>query len=201
MEIKAIETKYRGYHFRSRLEARWAVFFDALGARWEYELEGFSFDGIAYLPDFFLPDLGIWCEIKGKLKSELRWSDLFGCNVEIYPELDIAQKFRDHNNAIAVVVGSPGNEEIYFYAFDLCDSGGGWFDVDAKYEDCEWVAARICTPHYALGLRTTTRDDRTIYSDHIYNNPLYRVGYIEEQFCSDVVISKAVNKSRAARFA
>ncbi len=27
--IKAIQTKYRGYHFRSRLEARWAVFFDA----------------------------------------------------------------------------------------------------------------------------------------------------------------------------
>jgi len=26
--IKAIETQYRGYRFRSRLEARWAVFFD-----------------------------------------------------------------------------------------------------------------------------------------------------------------------------
>ncbi len=29
-EIKAIETRYKGYRFRSRLEARWAVFFDAL---------------------------------------------------------------------------------------------------------------------------------------------------------------------------
>jgi hypothetical protein len=29
-EIKAIETSYKGYRFRSRLEARWAVFFDAL---------------------------------------------------------------------------------------------------------------------------------------------------------------------------
>ena len=29
MEIKPIETHYKGYRFRSRLEARWAVFFDA----------------------------------------------------------------------------------------------------------------------------------------------------------------------------
>ena len=27
-DIKAIETYYKGYRFRSRLEARWAVFFD-----------------------------------------------------------------------------------------------------------------------------------------------------------------------------
>ena len=28
--IKPIETKYNGYRFRSRLEARWAVFFDMI---------------------------------------------------------------------------------------------------------------------------------------------------------------------------
>lgn len=63
--IKAIETQYRGYRFRSRLEARWAVFFDALRIRWDYELEGFDL-GIAgwYLPDFWLPDYSCWFEIK-----------------------------------------------------------------------------------------------------------------------------------------
>lgn len=30
--VKAIDTVYKGYRFRSRLEARWAVFFDALDA-------------------------------------------------------------------------------------------------------------------------------------------------------------------------
>ena len=40
-EIKAIETVYNGYRFRSRLEARWAVFFDAMQIRYEYEPEGF----------------------------------------------------------------------------------------------------------------------------------------------------------------
>jgi len=38
--IAAIETRYRGYRFRCRLEARWAVFFDAAGVEWSYEDEG-----------------------------------------------------------------------------------------------------------------------------------------------------------------
>jgi len=65
-EIKAIETKYKGYRFRSRLEARWAVFFDALEEPWEYEKEGFDTGQGYYLPDFWLSRLGIWVEIKGQ---------------------------------------------------------------------------------------------------------------------------------------
>jgi hypothetical protein len=51
--IKAIETQYKGYRFRSRLEARWAVFFDAVGLNFEYEKEGFDLGEVGYyLPDF-----------------------------------------------------------------------------------------------------------------------------------------------------
>lgn len=69
MTIKAIETVYKGYRFRSRLEARWAVFFDALGIAWDYEPEGFELpSGGRYLPDFLLRDNGIhpdlWVEVK-----------------------------------------------------------------------------------------------------------------------------------------
>lgn len=39
--IKSIETKYNGFRFRSRLEARWAIFFDMVGLKYEYEVEGF----------------------------------------------------------------------------------------------------------------------------------------------------------------
>lgn len=53
-EIKAISTRYKGYHFRSRLEARWAVFFDAVGVDWDYEPEGFSTRAGHYLPDFVI---------------------------------------------------------------------------------------------------------------------------------------------------
>ena len=62
---RAIETVYKGYRFRSRLEARWAVFFDKLGIKYEYEKEGFDLgEHGRYLPDFWLPKMGIWCEVK-----------------------------------------------------------------------------------------------------------------------------------------
>lgn len=67
--LKPIETLYKGYRFRSRLEARWAVFFDALGWKWEYEKEGYEFaDGTRYLPDFWLPSpTTVWVEVKGQV--------------------------------------------------------------------------------------------------------------------------------------
>lgn len=66
-KAKAIETKYKGYRFRSRMEARWAVFFDHLGVEWQYEPEGYDLGEAGfYLPDFFLPSIqgGLWVEIK-----------------------------------------------------------------------------------------------------------------------------------------
>ena len=63
--ISAIQTQYRGYRFRSRLEARWAVFFDTLGILWVYEKEGFDLGEHGwYLPDFWLPQVGMWAEVK-----------------------------------------------------------------------------------------------------------------------------------------
>ena len=55
--IKAIETTYAGCRVRSRLEARWAVFFDTLGIEWQYESQGYTADGYSYLPDFWLPNI------------------------------------------------------------------------------------------------------------------------------------------------
>lgn len=65
--MQAIETYYAGCWFRSRIEARWAVFFNNLGLAWEYEQQGF-FVGAGrdtrYLPDFRLPWLGLFLEVK-----------------------------------------------------------------------------------------------------------------------------------------
>lgn len=78
MNLSPIETQYNGYRFRSRLEARWAVFFDTLGVEYEYEPEGFELpNGMRYLPDFKVKCYGtrggcspekyfdLWIEIKG----------------------------------------------------------------------------------------------------------------------------------------
>lgn len=73
-KLEAIPTYYKGYHFRSRLEARWAVFFDAIGAQWEYEPEGFTRNGISYLPDFRVK---CWC----------RWPREEGALIDLYVEV------------------------------------------------------------------------------------------------------------------
>src|SRR6201985_1558548 len=68
--IKAIETRYDGYRFRSRLEARWAVFLNQCGIDWEYEPEGYEIPTprgvVRYLPDFWLGS-SQWAEVKGFL--------------------------------------------------------------------------------------------------------------------------------------
>jgi hypothetical protein len=70
--MKAIETFYDGHKFRSRTEARWAVFFNSLGLEYRYEYEGFLLvpPGEPYLPDFYLPELGYWIEVKGTVPTE-----------------------------------------------------------------------------------------------------------------------------------
>lgn len=73
--MKPIETRYAGCRFRSRLEARWACFFDELGIAWKYEPQGYEIprpDGstLRYLPDFWLPDMDLWAEVKGELTHE-----------------------------------------------------------------------------------------------------------------------------------
>lgn len=67
-EIKAKPTQYKNILFRSRLEARWAVYFDQLGINWLYEPEydDVEFGGclILYKPDFYLTDYDLWVEVK-----------------------------------------------------------------------------------------------------------------------------------------
>ena len=70
-DYKPIETHYKGYRFRSRLEARWAIFFDTLGIKYEYEPEGYQLsDGTLYLPDFYLPESKQFFEVKGVMTDK-----------------------------------------------------------------------------------------------------------------------------------
>lgn len=76
-EFKAIETVWHGYRFRSRLEAKWAVAFESMRFDWEFEPEGFSIDGMRYLPDFLIHNViirdglvdDLFVEVKGMPKN------------------------------------------------------------------------------------------------------------------------------------
>jgi len=60
--MKAIITEYANQRFRSRLEARWAAFFDLAGWEWTYE----PFDLEGWAPDFALhmPQANVLVEVK-----------------------------------------------------------------------------------------------------------------------------------------
>lgn len=72
-DVIALPTVYKGTRFESRLEARWAVFFDEKNVRWSYEKQGFKVSGECYLPDFDLSEhfgQTVLFEVKGKHPGE-----------------------------------------------------------------------------------------------------------------------------------
>lgn len=65
IELKPIPTRYNGYNFRSRAEARWAVLLDHVKVPWSYEQQGFDLNRFGrYLPDFWLPKQDAFLEVK-----------------------------------------------------------------------------------------------------------------------------------------
>ena len=125
MNIKPIETIYKGYRFRSRLEARWAVFFDALGIEYEYEPEGYEFDdGTRYLPDFKIRSYPIFVEIK-----------------PIEPDKEYRKRLENFSikveHAVLLIWGSPGDQVMELFCFDEATSTGGvlWNELPVDYVD------------------------------------------------------------------
>lgn len=136
--LRAIETQYKGYRFRSRLEARWAVFFDALGIKWAYEAEGFDLPGVGrYLPDFFVlgnSRYGPYFEIKGEAptKEELRKMSIL-C--------------REKCAYGAILVGTPGGDSRSYHFFDKDGDESSSFYVDSPQTSVfpEWLMCFV--PH------------------------------------------------------
>lgn len=126
MDIKPIETVYNGYRFRSRLEARWAVFFDSARIPYEYEIEGYRLsDGSYYLPDFYLPWFHAFVEIKPK-----------GMDAK---EKAIAEKKCEllfHKEGIVVLLceGDPADCKMRIFCNELDDDGGG-----CGWEQCSFM--------------------------------------------------------------
>jgi len=189
--IRAIETQYNGYRFRSRLEARWAVFFDTLNVPYEYEKEGFELeDGTRYLPDFWLPHLELWVEIKGKLTwktKQYKWG-----SVRYSPELELGETFKNAQEwPIAVVEGTPGKETIHFYGWDLTDSSGGSYYDDMS----QW-----CMSNGIVTLNVNSGKDRVFISDNLMGKVMPQFEYPWEYGYTRDKITNAAKAARSARF-
>lgn len=162
-----IPTTYRGVRFRSRLEAKWACFFDLMGWRWEYE----PFDADGYIPDFvLLGDDPVLVEVKPAINLDDfdaattkaytslagRWEQdiLF---VGINPFLCAAEAWHD-----GVGIGLLGEWQA------TEDGGGDWWTGVGVWNQCghcggisfihdfAWYRSRLCGHHDG---------------DHYVNNP------------------------------
>jgi hypothetical protein len=98
-DIKAYPTRYNGTQFRSRLEAKWAAFFDLCGWRWEYE--PFDFEG--WVPDFLIKgsDKNLLVEVK-----PYSWTndDTHSCNLVC--ESDVLGKLFRANREEVLLLGA-----------------------------------------------------------------------------------------------
>jgi hypothetical protein len=66
-KYEPIPTVYRGQHFPSKLEAQHATFLDSLNLKWVYEPSRLLLpDGVEYFPDFYLPEIKTWYEVRGR---------------------------------------------------------------------------------------------------------------------------------------
>jgi hypothetical protein len=61
---------YQGIRMRSSYELAFAQACDAAGILWQYEPKRFDLGRWSYTPDFYLPTLGIFVEIKGYFSEE-----------------------------------------------------------------------------------------------------------------------------------
>lgn len=135
--IYAIETTYAGHRFRSRLEARWAVFLDHLGVPWEYEPQGYKLPSGPYLPDFHiqLGDTSAFLEVKpdsglraGPQEDDPRWHEFSQSVGRLYvtggiprPE-EIEAKGRDSENETMWSYDAGGWDN--YHAFCICEECG-----------------------------------------------------------------------------
>lgn len=123
-QFTAIQTEYNGYLFRSRLEARWAVFFDALGIEYEYEPEGIVLsDGTQYLPDFYLPDFKCYFEVKRK--------SIKGTEEEKTAMDKISNGAYTDTWAGIICFGDPMDDDLYIFCQETDDGGGGSYEGKA----------------------------------------------------------------------
>jgi hypothetical protein len=173
--INAIETCYQGYRFRSRLEARWAIFFDSLGIKWEYEIEGFILtNGRKYLPDFYLPKFceGLWVEVK-----------------PVGGDFSVAKRFAKENKCSILLAEGTPDLVVYGFYDGKQDEDGSFGeearDGDACFDDKYLPGGRNADEHrmfYWTGLNPM---------DDVWN---------KSDYDGSSLIFRAVTAARSARF-
>lgn len=181
IDIKPIETIYKGYRFRSRLEARWAVFFDACGIPYQYEPDGFYLKARQYLPDFYLPWWKCYVEIKPNEPEKINegrqcCEDLFNGKDGIITMLCIGDPMDDNirvfcNEATDSSGGGPNEWKVRFLEGGVWEDHGftkHWIGIitdptrsDRTFFTRDWAPAEVTNGAGMIGFRSDFEDAKT----------------------------------------
>jgi hypothetical protein len=132
--MKPIQIKYAGLTFRSKTEAKWALFMDLIGCKYIYEPEGYDLgDGVCYCPDFYLPDIDTFLEIKPITGGYESPTDLLaeksGKRVILMKGTPFAGSFDDYsNNGVCYYPGGGEDSPYWFCICEQCRKVGIEFD-------------------------------------------------------------------------
>lgn len=187
MNIPAKPTIYNGYSFRSRLEARWAVFFDAAGIKYHYEYQDFVLPSGRYLPDFYLPEFegGSYAEVKPEFDdvATTKCFDLLWETGKTVIFLEGPPDFK----AVKYIFPSQKTKSLLWFESLAGGAPFGEPDLDgwdeekdgwpkSKAELKEWMSIKENGAQWALGL---FRADQARYDQRFYTMPEYLVNDID----------------------
>lgn len=119
MDLVARPILHRGNLFRSITEFRWACFFDALGFNYLYESRTFTTSAWSYLPDFYLPNLQVWIEVKGQFPTE---QEIAKCRAV----------FSETGETVLILSGNPGAQSFHE---GLLPNGFGLHVISNHFDD------------------------------------------------------------------
>jgi hypothetical protein len=151
--IGVIQTEYNGLHFRSRLEARWAVFFDSCGVAYQYEPEGYNLGQLGfYLPDFYLPELNLIVEVKPEEMITKAVEDklAMACYIAGTRGTILGGIPKQRKSALGIKYVAPGGD--FWHLYDTCEMGAG--KMDNYYAWC------VCPDCGKVGFEFEGRSDR-----------------------------------------
>lgn len=219
--IQAIETRYKGYRFRSRLEARWAVFFDAIGVPWRYELQGVVLQGATlfdnaetecYLPDFLVGFHGAghtWVETKPYIFDDGGLTAATKRTLKVMTELCYMplEELDIGSFAGFVVGGDPSAYQVGVLAIPLFHDGTAGKKGDAVLGQVQGCLARIgicpCCGKFGFFVTGTKDDTRFQVLCGCIDESQHHVfvkQHQAKQFLEAPLIVDASNAARSARF-
>jgi hypothetical protein len=153
-ELKPLVTmpaEFDGIKYRSRNEARWAVFFNELGIRFAYEEEGFDLGGgIRYLPDFHIP-------FQDKFRRDMYFEIKPSASGLIIIDDPDKKKIEALSNHVYIsVLGSVHDYEINVVG---TFAGSGYNFIGPEYGDVDYMFCQ-CRHCRAFGFEYFGRSER-----------------------------------------